>query len=131
MIDPEEVVTALLSDEGKTLVAAGVSGLGVLRGESILLINGEELYFQKTIVGKASHLKTLKHGDQITHDGSLYRVHHDPFVSANTGFCRVPVSGPITTPGAFNPGYLTTSRGVRIITTRGASLTTARGYPVA
>lgn len=129
MIDPEEVVTALLSDEGKPLVVGGVSGLGILRGESILVVNGEELYFQKSILGKASHLKALKFNDQLTLDGQIYRVQHDPFISANVGFCRVPVSGPFVFPSAFSPGYLTTTRGVRIVTARGANLNTARGFP--
>jgi hypothetical protein len=129
MIDPEEAVTALLSDEGKPLVAGGVSGLGILRGESILVVNGEELYFQKTILGKASQLKALKFNDQLTLDGQIYRVQHDPFVSANVGFCRVPVTGPVAIPSSVATGYLTTTQGVRIVTARGANLTTARGFP--
>lgn len=128
MIDPEEAVTALLSDEGVPLVVGGVSGLGILRGESIFVVNGEELYFQKTILGKASQLKTLKFNDQLTLNGQIYRVQHDPFVSANVGFCRVPVTGPFVAAAAFSPGYLTTTRGVRILTARGANLTTARGF---
>lgn len=131
MLDTEEVATAYLFDWGKPLSVKGVSGLGVLRGQSSLEVDGEILYFKKTILGLASLLKDVTYGDELIHDGDTYQVVHDPFESADTGFCRVPVLGPITvTPtGPFFPIQLTTTTGQWLVTTTGDSIVTAQGVP--
>jgi hypothetical protein len=92
MPDLGDITAAYLNDfGGKTFVAGGISGLGVLRGQSTYVSGGEELYFEQTILGRYSELGGLSYGAQILFDGVNYEVIHDPLPSSDSKFCRVPV----------------------------------------
>ena len=129
MLDTLEAVTAYLSDMGKPLSVGAVSGLGVLRGESTVVIQGEQIFYNKSILGLASQLADLKHGDQLVYDGQTFQVEHDPMTSAAFAFCRVPVSGPIAPPpSAYEARVLTTANGAWLLTSTSNPLTTAQGF---
>jgi len=129
MIDTLEAVTAYLSDIGKPLSVGAVSGLGILRGESTMVIQGEQIFYNKSILGLASQLAHLKYGDQLVYDGETFQVEHDPMPSAAFAFCRVPVIGPIAAPPPiYGPRVLTTATGERLVTATGNPITTAQGF---
>ena len=95
-----------------------------------MVIQGEQIFYNKSILGLASQLAGLRFGDQLVYDGQTFQVEHDPMPSAAFAFCRVPVIGPIAAaPPSYAARVLTTATGAWLVMSTGNPIITTQGFP--
>lgn len=124
-----EDLDAYFDLDAVSVTANGVSGKGYLDIDSQLVLDDQQVTVPGMLTVRTDLFGSLKINDLVIIGTQQWRAQYDPQRFDDGSFCMVPLSGPVAIPSAFSPGYLTTTRGFRILTARGANLTTARGFP--
>jgi hypothetical protein len=124
-----EDLDAYFDLDAVSVTANGVSGKGYLDIDSQLVLDDQQVTVPGMLTVRTDLFGSLKINDLVIIGTQQWRAQYDPQRFDDGSFCMVPLSGPVAIPSAFTTGYLTTTRGVRIVTARGTNLTTARGFP--
>lgn len=110
------------------VTANGVSGKGYLDIDSQVVLDNQQVTVPGMLTVRTDLFGSLKINDLVIIGAQQWRAQYDPQRFDDGLFCMVPLTGPVTIPSAFSPGYLTTTRGVRLQTARGTNLISARGF---
>lgn len=123
-----EDLDAYFDLDAVSVTVNGVSGKGYLDIDSQVVLDGQQVSVPGMLTVRTDLFGSLKINDLVIIETQQWRAQYDPQRFDDGAFCMVPLSGPFVLQPAFSPGYLTTTRGVRILTARGANLITARGF---
>lgn len=113
------VDAAMLDDFGVTVTIGGTTGLGILDQQSEIILGGEAVMVDYTLVGLTSFVGDLSYGDTITVDGQTYKVEGQPLRLDDGALSRVPMV--ITAVAANN---ITTLDSRRLVTLDGRYIIT-------
>lgn len=110
---------AFLTDWGEPVTIQGTTGAGVLSRQTQILLDGGRSHVGDSLLASAALAASLRRGEAIQVGAASYRVIHDPWVSVDGVFCRVPLSGPVATPPPVVPWETLTTVGGLALTTVG------------
>lgn len=83
------VDAAMLDDFGVTVTISGTTGLGILDQQSEIILGGETVIIDYTLVGLTSFVGDLSYGDTINVDGQAYKVEGQPLRLDDGALSRV------------------------------------------
>lgn len=89
------VDAALLDDFAVPVTIDGTTGLGILDRQSEIILGGEVVIIDYSLLAKTSFAGALTYGDAVTVDGQAYKVEHQPLRLDDGAFCRVPLVLPV------------------------------------
>lgn len=73
----------LLRDFGSSVTAGAVVGLGIMDRNSELLIGDQVVSVEYALTVRTDQFGELGYGDEVIHDGSVYRLQHEPLKLAD------------------------------------------------
>lgn len=112
----------LLQDFGSSVIAGAVSGLGILDRKGDVIIDGQIVTVDHSLIARMDQFGNLQYGDIVRVDGETYKVHHEPIRIAD-GVYGVVLIEPFTADGLVGTG-ITTITGDYLVTQDGRFIIT-------
>ena len=90
----------LLADFGSSVTAGAVVGLGIMDRASQIIMNDNVVTVDYALTVRTDLFGWMQYGDQIVHEGSAYKLQHEPLKQADGRFCvmvleRLDGDGPV------------------------------------
>lgn len=77
----------LLNDFGSSVTAGAVVGLGIMDRASQIIMNDNVVTVDYALTVRTDLFGGLQYGDQVQHEGQVYRLQHEPMKLADGRFC--------------------------------------------
>jgi len=77
----------LLADFGSSVTAGAVVGLGIMDRQSQLMMGDRVVDVEYALTVRTDLFGGLGYGDQVVHDGQVYRLQYEPLKLADGRFC--------------------------------------------
>jgi hypothetical protein len=77
----------LLADFGSSVTSGAVVGLGIMDRQSQVIMGEQVISVEYALTVRSDLFGGLGYGDQVVHDGQLYRLQHEPLRLADGRFC--------------------------------------------
>jgi hypothetical protein len=77
----------LLADFGSSVTAGAVVGLGVMDRASQIIMNDQVVTVDYALTVRTDQFGGLQYGDQVQHEGQVYKLQHEPLRLADGRFC--------------------------------------------
>jgi hypothetical protein len=77
----------LLADFGSSVTAGAVVGLGVMDRASQIIMNDQVVTVDYALTVRTDQFGSLQYGDQVQHEGQVYKLQHEPLRLADGRFC--------------------------------------------
>lgn len=77
----------LLADFGSSVTAGAVVGLGIMDRQSQVMMNDQVISVEYALTVRTDLFGGLGYGDQVVHEGQVYRLQHEPLKLADGRFC--------------------------------------------
>lgn len=77
----------LLNDFGSSVTAGAVVGLGIMDRASQIIMNDNVVTVDYALTVRTDLFGGLQYGDQVQHEGQVYRLQHEPLKLADGRFC--------------------------------------------
>jgi hypothetical protein len=100
----------LLSDFGSSVTAGAVVGLGIMDRASQIIMNDQVVTVDYALMVRTDQFGGLQYGDQVQHEGQVYKLQHEPLRLADGRFCVMVLEmvegflGGVFELGVFVPG---------------------------
>jgi hypothetical protein len=110
----------LLADFGSSVTAGAVVGLGIMDRASQIIMNDQVISVEYALTVRADLFGALQYGAQVQHEGSTYKLQHEPLKQADGRFCVMvleKVESAIRRIITGDGNRLTTINGFNLVTT--------------
>jgi hypothetical protein len=77
----------LLADFGSSVTAGAVVGLGWMDKNSQVIMNDQVISVEYALTVRTDLFGALTYNAQVTHEGSVYKLLHEPLKQADGRFC--------------------------------------------